>query len=86
MSKRLMHIKLNKRCTACHRHLEFVEEKDGIYVLCRRCRLSVYLPAETAVEYATDFPTLIETMTTTLADMSKRKVKQKGGVWRRRFG
>jgi hypothetical protein len=48
-------------------------------MLCRRCRVAVYVPAETAAEYAADFPTLIYLMTEELANMAKRRVKQKRG-------
>ncbi len=76
-----MRIKLDKRCSICGSHLEFVEQEDGVYVLCRRCRLAVYMPAESAAEYAADFPTLIKLMTEELADMTKR-IKQKRGNWK----
>jgi hypothetical protein len=72
-----MHIKLDKRCPTCGSHLEFVEQNDGVYVFCRRCNSTVYMPAESAAEYAADFPTLIELMTKELANLAK-KVKQKG--------
>jgi uncharacterized protein (DUF983 family) len=71
-----MRIKLDKKCTVCGSRLEFVEEEDGIYVLCRRCRIAVYTPTETAAEYAANFPALITAMTEELANMAK-KIKQK---------
>jgi len=71
-----MRIKLDKKCPTCRSPLEFAERKDGVYVLCRRCRLAVYMPAEAAAEYAADFPTLVELMAEELADMAK-KIKQK---------
>jgi uncharacterized protein (DUF983 family) len=74
-----MRIKLVDRCPVCGSRLEFVEEEDGVYVLCRRCRIAVYVPAVSAAEYATDFPTLIYLMTEELADMARRRVKQKRG-------
>ena len=74
-----MRMKLVDRCPVCGSRLEFVEQKDGAYMLCRRCRVAVYVPAETAAEYAADFPTLIYLMTEELADMAKRRVKQKRG-------
>ena len=73
-----MRIKLDKKCPTCGTCLDFVEQEDGVYVLCERCRVAVYMPAETAAEYAADFPTLIELMTEELADMAK-KIKQKRG-------
>ena len=73
-----MRMKLNRKCPACRVHLDFVEKKDGVYVLCRRCHLSVYMPAEAAAEYADDFPTMIELMTIELADMAKRRIKKRG--------
>ena len=72
-----MRIKLDKKCIVCGSPLELAEQKDGVYLLCRRCRLAVYMPAEAAAEYATDFPTLIYLMTEELADMAKRRIKQK---------
>jgi uncharacterized protein (DUF983 family) len=74
-----MRIKLDKRCIVCGSRLEFVEEEDGVYVLCRMCRVAVYMPAETAAEYAADFPTLVELMTEELADTARRRIKQKRG-------
>jgi hypothetical protein len=71
-----MRIKLDKKCIVCGSRLEFVEEEDGIYVLCRRCRIAVYMPTETAAEYAANFPALITAMTEELANMAK-KIKQK---------
>ncbi len=76
-----MHIKLDKRCSICGSRLEFVEQEDGVYVFCRRCRLSVYAPAESAAEYAADFPRLIKLMTEELTDMTKR-IKQKRRNWK----
>jgi uncharacterized protein (DUF983 family) len=72
-----MRIKLDKRCIVCGSRLEFVEEEDGVYVLCRRCRMAVYVPAVSAAEYAADFPTLVELMAGELADMARRRIKQK---------
>jgi hypothetical protein len=37
------------------------------------------MPTETAAEYAANFSTLIEHMTEELADLAKRRVKQKRG-------
>ena len=74
-----MRIKLDKKCPACGAYLSFVEQEDGVYVLCERCRVAVYTPTETAAEYATDFPTLIELMAEELTDMAKKRVKQKRG-------
>jgi hypothetical protein len=71
-------MKLDRKCTICGSHLEFVEEEDGVYVHCKRCRLAVYAPVESVAEYATDFPTLIRFMTRELAHMAK-KIKQKRG-------
>jgi uncharacterized Zn finger protein (UPF0148 family) len=71
-----MHIKLDKKCPTCGAYLDFVEQKDGVYVMCERCRVAVYVPAETAAEYAADFPALITAMTEELANMAK-KIKQK---------
>ncbi len=76
-----MHIKLDKRCPICGSHLEFMEQEDGVYVLCRRCRITVYTPMEAAAEYAADFSMLIKLMTEELADLV-RKIKQKRGYWR----
>jgi DNA-directed RNA polymerase subunit RPC12/RpoP len=73
-----MRIKLDKKCTTCGTHLSFVEQEDGVYVMCERCRIAVYTPTEAAAEYAADFPALIELMTEELADMAK-KIKQKRG-------
>jgi uncharacterized Zn finger protein (UPF0148 family) len=74
-----MRIKLDKKCPVCGTYLSFVEQEDGVYVMCERCRIAVYTPTETAAEYAADFPTLIELMTEELADMAKKRVKQKRG-------
>jgi len=74
-----MRIKLDKKCPACGRRLEFVEQEDGVYVMCKRCRIAVYMPTETAAEYATNFPALVKLMAKKLADMAKRKIKQKRG-------
>lgn len=71
-----MRIKLDKKCPACGAYLSFVEQEDGVYVLCEQCRVAVYMPTEAAAEYAADFPTLIELMTEELADLAK-KIKQK---------
>jgi len=71
-----MRIKLDRKCPACGSRLDFAEQKDGVYVLCRRCRAAVYMPAESAAEYAADFPTLVELMAEELADAAKR-IKQK---------
>ncbi len=70
-----MRIKLDKKCTVCGTYLDFVEQEDGVYVLCKRCRIAVCTPTETAAEYATDFPTLIELMAEELADLAKRRIK-----------
>ena len=72
-----MLIKLDRKCPTCGSSLEYVERKDGAYVLCRRCRLAVYMPAETASEYAADFPTLIRIMTRELAYMAKKVKKRR---------
>jgi uncharacterized protein (DUF983 family) len=72
-------MKLDIKCSACGAYLDFVEQEDGVYVMCERCRVAVYTPMETAAEYAANFPTLIELMTEELADMAKRRVKQKRG-------
>ncbi len=77
-----MRIKLDKKCAICRTHLDFVEKKDGVYVLCGRCRMSVYMPAEAAAEYADDFPTLVELMTTELADTAKTTIKKRRIRWR----
>jgi len=74
-----MRIKLDKKCIVCGSRLEFVEQKDGIYVLCRRCRVAVYVPTETAAEYAANFPALITAMTEELANIAKKRIKQKRG-------
>jgi uncharacterized Zn finger protein (UPF0148 family) len=74
-----MRIKLDRRCPACGTYLVFVEQEDGVYVMCERCRMAVYMPTETAAEYAANFSTLIELMAEELADMAKRRVKQKRG-------
>jgi len=74
-----MRIKLDKKCPVCGAHLDFVEQADGIYVLCELCRIAVYAPMESAAEYATDFPTLVRVMVEELADAAKRRVKQKRG-------
>jgi len=71
-----MLIKLDRKCPTCGSSLEFAERKDGAYVLCRRCRLAAYMPAETAAEYAADFPTLIRIMAEELADMAKNKKRR----------
>jgi predicted nucleic-acid-binding Zn-ribbon protein len=72
-----MYMKLDKKCPTCGSHLDFVEEKYGVYMQCRRCRMSVYVPAEVAAEYIDDFPTLIEIMTMELLDMEKRRAKKR---------
>jgi uncharacterized Zn finger protein (UPF0148 family) len=74
-----MRIKLNKKCPICGTYLSFVEQEDGVYVMCERCRVAVYMPTETAAEYAANFPTLIELMAKELADLAKRRIKQKRG-------
>jgi hypothetical protein len=74
-----MRIKLDKKCSICGTYLDFVEQRDGVYVQCKRCRVGVYMPAEAAAEFATDFPTLVELMTEELANMAKKRVKQKRG-------
>jgi hypothetical protein len=74
-----MRIKLDKKCPVCGSRLEFVEEKDGVYLLCRGCRVAVYVPTETAAEYAADFPALVELMAEELTDMARRRIKQKRG-------
>ena len=74
-----MRMKLDKKCPACGTYLDFVEQEDGVYVLCRSCRMAVYAPTETAVEYAANFPSLIELMTEELAGMAERRIKQKRG-------
>ncbi len=74
-----MRIKLDKKCPACGAYLDFVEQEDGVYVLCGRCRMAVYAPTETAAEYAANFSALIELMTEELADLAKRMIKQKRG-------
>jgi uncharacterized protein (DUF983 family) len=74
-----MRIKLDKKCPACGAYLDFVEQGDGTYVMCERCRIAVYMPTETAAEYATNFPTLVRAMAEELAYMAKRRVKQKRG-------
>jgi len=79
MSKRYMRIKLDKKCPACGAYLDFVEQEDGVYVMCERCRVAVYTPTETAAEYAANFSTLIELMAEELADLAKRRIKQKRG-------
>jgi hypothetical protein len=56
-----------------------VEQEDGVYVLCERCRVAVYTPTETAAEYATNFSALIRIMAEELADLAKRRIKQKRG-------
>lgn len=73
-----MRIKLDKKCPTCGTYLDFVEQEDGVYVLCEQCRVAVYAPTETAAEYATNFSALIELMTEELTNMVK-KVKQKRG-------
>ncbi len=47
------------RCPACGAYLEFAEWGDGVYALCRRCRMAVYMPRGTATEYVADFPALV---------------------------
>jgi uncharacterized Zn finger protein (UPF0148 family) len=74
-----MRIKLDKKCPACGAYLDFVEQEDGVYVMCERCRVAVYMPTETAAEYAANFPALIELMAEELADLAKRSIKQKRG-------
>jgi len=74
-----MRIKLDKKCTVCGAYLDFVEQEDGVYVMCERCRVAVYMPRDTAAEYAANFPTLIELMAEELADMAKKRIKQKRG-------
>ncbi len=74
-----MHIKLDKKCPACSAYLDFVEQEDGVYVMCERCRVAVYMPTDTAAEYAANFPALIELMAEELADMAKKRIKQKRG-------
>jgi len=41
--------------------------------------MAVYMPTETAAEYAENFPALIELMAEELADLVKRRIKQKRG-------
>jgi len=72
-----MRIKLDKKCPACGAYLDFVEQEDGVYVMCERCRVAVYMPTETAAEYAADLPTLVELMTTELANAAKRTIKKR---------
>jgi ribosomal protein S27AE len=72
-----MLIKLDRKCPTCGSSLEFAERKDGVYVLCRRCHLAVYMPVETVSEYATDFPTLVDLMAEELADMAKKVKKRR---------
>jgi len=74
-----MRIKLDKKCPACGTYLSLVEQEDGVYMLCERCRMAVYMPTETAAEYAENFPALIELMAEELADLVKRRIKQKRG-------
>jgi uncharacterized paraquat-inducible protein A len=74
-----MRIKLDKKCPVCDTYLSFVEQEDGVYMMCERCRMAVYAPTETAAEYAADFTTLIKIMTEELADLAKRRIKQKRG-------
>jgi len=74
-----MRMKLDKKCPTCGAYLDFVEHEDGVYVMCERCRVAVYTPTETAAEYATNFSTLIELMAEELADLAKRRIKQKRG-------
>jgi hypothetical protein len=75
-----MRMKLDRKCPVCGAYLEFVEQEDGIYVLCRRCRMAVYMPAETAAEYVANFPTLIELMVKELTELvERRRIKQKRG-------
>jgi uncharacterized paraquat-inducible protein A len=79
VSKRYMRMKLDRRCPVCGAYLDFVEQEDGAYVMCERCRVAVYMPTETAAEYAANFSSLIELMAEELADMAKRRIKQKRG-------
>jgi ssDNA-binding Zn-finger/Zn-ribbon topoisomerase 1 len=69
-------IKLDERCPLCGTYLELIEEKDGIYILCRNCRVATYAPAEAAAGYAADFPTLIKIMSRELVNVARR-AKQK---------
>jgi hypothetical protein len=78
-SRHNMRMKLDRRCPVCSMYLVFVEQGDGVYVMCERCRVAVYMPTETAAEYAANFSTLIELMTEELADMAKRRIRQKRG-------
>lgn len=79
MSKHNMRTKLDKKCPACSAYLDFVEQEDGVYVMCKRCRVAVYMPTETAAEYVANFSELIELMAEELADLAKRRIKQKRG-------
>jgi uncharacterized protein (DUF983 family) len=74
-----MRIKLDKKCAVCGAYLDFVEQEDGVYVMCERCRVAVYMPMETVAEYVANFSTLIELMTEELADMAKKRIRQKRG-------
>ncbi len=74
-----MRIKLDKKCTVCGAYLDFVEQGDGVYVMCERCRVAVYMPTDTAAEYAANFSALIKLMAEELADLAKRRIKQKRG-------
>jgi hypothetical protein len=75
-----MCMKLDRRCPVCSMYLVFVEQRDGVYVMCERCRMAVYMPAETAAEYAANFPTLIELMVKELTELvERRRIKQKRG-------
>jgi hypothetical protein len=72
-----MRIRLDRRCPSCGAYLEFAERGDGVYVLCRRCRMAVYVPRGTAAEYAADFPALVELMVGELAGLAGRGVGRK---------
>jgi hypothetical protein len=72
-------MKLDKKCAVCGVYLSFVEQEDGVYVMCERCRVAVYTPTETAAEYAANFSALIKLMAEELADLAKRRIKQKRG-------
>jgi transcription elongation factor Elf1 len=78
-SKHNMRMKLDKKCPVCNAYLSFVEQEDGVYVLCGRCRMAVYTPTETAAEYVANFSELIKLMVEELANLAKRRVKQKRG-------
>ncbi len=77
-------MKLNRRCPACGAHLNFMEQEDSVYVLCKSCCTSVYVPVKSAAECATDFPTLIKLMAAELADLARRIIKKE--EVRRQFG